>query len=60
MIAITGATGNLGKLAIKHLINKGINPQNIIGIVRNKNKAVELKELENLIQKKPTQLQQVV
>lgn len=42
MIFITGATGQLGKLTIQYLIEKGISPANIIGLARNDEKAKEL------------------
>jgi NAD(P)H dehydrogenase (quinone) len=45
MIAITGATGNLGNLVIEHLLNKGVDPKSIIAVVRNKNKAEKLTQL---------------
>jgi NAD(P)H dehydrogenase (quinone) len=44
-IAITGASGQLGGLAIRHLMNKGVAASNIIGIVRNPEKATALTEL---------------
>ncbi|QDK47039.1 NAD(P)-dependent oxidoreductase [Bdellovibrio sp. ZAP7] len=42
MIAITGATGHLGKLAVEALLNKGAKPQELVAIVRNKEKAKDL------------------
>ncbi|MEK2688332.1 SDR family oxidoreductase [Bdellovibrio sp. GT3] len=42
MIAVTGATGHLGKLAIDELLNKGNKANQIVGIVRNKGKAQDL------------------
>ncbi|MBO9668625.1 MAG: NAD(P)H-binding protein, partial [Bdellovibrio sp.] len=41
MIAVTGATGNLGKLVIAELLQRGVNPQNIVALVRNRGKAEE-------------------
>ncbi|UYL08547.1 SDR family oxidoreductase [Bdellovibrio sp. SKB1291214] len=42
MIAVTGATGNLGKLAIDALLKQGVKPQDIVAVIRNKNKAQDL------------------
>ncbi len=42
MIAITGATGHLGKLAVEALLSKGAKPQELVAIVRNKEKAKDL------------------
>lgn len=44
-IAVTGANGQLGTQTIHHLLKKGIAATNIIGIVRNKEKATALTEL---------------
>ncbi|TWR25900.1 SDR family oxidoreductase [Mucilaginibacter pallidiroseus] len=43
MILVTGATGNLGKATINSLLNKGVPPNDITVLVRDKNKASELK-----------------
>lgn len=43
MIAITGATGQLGSATINFLINKGVNPSEITALVRSKEKAQDLK-----------------
>lgn len=44
MIAVTGATGQLGQLVIKHLLNK-VEPQQIVALVRNIEKAASLTSL---------------
>ncbi|ANQ19333.1 SDR family oxidoreductase [Vibrio natriegens] len=44
MIAVTGATGQLGQLVIKHLLNK-VEPQQIVALVRNVEKAASLTSL---------------
>ncbi len=44
MIAITGATGQLGQLVIKHLL-EGTSASNIVALVRNVEKATSLKDL---------------
>ncbi|MGY0614466.1 SDR family oxidoreductase [Vibrio sp. FJH11] len=44
MIAVTGATGQLGQLVIKHLLNK-IEPQQLVALVRNIDKASSLTSL---------------
>ncbi|MEE3876677.1 SDR family oxidoreductase [Vibrio sp. YYF0003] len=44
MIAVTGATGQLGQLVIKHLLNK-VEPQQIVALVRNIEKAASLSSL---------------
>lgn len=44
MIAITGATGQLGQLVIRHLLNN-TTADNIVALVRNLEKAQPLKEL---------------
>jgi NAD(P)H dehydrogenase (quinone) len=43
MILVTGATGNLGKSIIEFLLNKGVSSTNIIALVRNEEKAADLK-----------------
>tara|TARA_B100001109_G_scaffold255615_1_gene259546 strand:- start:4576 stop:5445 length:870 start_codon:yes stop_codon:yes gene_type:complete len=43
MILVTGATGQYGSKAIEYLITKGVSPQNIAALVRDKNKAETLK-----------------
>jgi NAD(P)H dehydrogenase (quinone) len=43
MIAITGATGQLGKLTIKHLLTK-VDAKNIVAIARDMQKAKDLSE----------------
>ena len=43
MILVTGATGNFGAAAIEHLLNKGINPSDIGALVRDEQKASDLK-----------------
>jgi len=43
MIAVTGATGQLGQLVIKHLLNK-VDANQIVALVRNVDKAQSLKE----------------
>lgn len=45
MILITGATGHFGKAAIKSLLAKGTPADQIIALVRDENKATDLKEL---------------
>ncbi|QDK39334.1 SDR family oxidoreductase [Bdellovibrio sp. NC01] len=42
MIAVTGATGHLGKLVINDLLERGTNPKTIVALVRDKNKAQDL------------------
>lgn len=42
MILITGATGQFGSKAIEHLIRKEVNPTQIIGMVRDREKAKSL------------------
>ncbi|MEP0547585.1 MAG: SDR family oxidoreductase [Rhodothermales bacterium] len=42
MIAITGATGRLGRLVIDHLIRRGAEPSGIIAAVRSPEKAADL------------------
>ncbi|MCH7415056.1 SDR family oxidoreductase [Belliella sp. R4-6] len=43
MILITGATGQLGQLTIENLLRKGVNPNEITALVRDKSKAEDLK-----------------
>jgi NAD(P)H dehydrogenase (quinone) len=43
-ILITGATGHFGKIAIEFLLKKGISPNQISALVRDKNKAGSLEE----------------
>jgi NAD(P)H dehydrogenase (quinone) len=42
MIAITGATGHLGKLVIEHLLKRNVNPNTIVAVVRDATKAKDL------------------
>jgi NAD(P)H dehydrogenase (quinone) len=44
MIAITGATGHLGRLTIAALIESGVDARNIVAVVRSLDKAADLKE----------------
>lgn len=44
-IAVTGATGHFGQATIAQLIQNGIHPSKITGLVRNQTKALNLKEL---------------
>ncbi|MCA0937487.1 SDR family oxidoreductase [Vibrio alginolyticus] len=44
MIAVTGATGQLGQLVIKHLLDK-VEPQQIVALVRSLDKAASLTSL---------------
>ncbi|WMN88782.1 SDR family oxidoreductase [Vibrio parahaemolyticus] len=44
MIAVTGATGQLGQLVIKHLLNK-VEPKQIVALVRSLDKAAPLSSL---------------
>ncbi|NMM88423.1 NAD(P)-dependent oxidoreductase [Rhodococcus sp. SRB_17] len=41
-IAVTGATGNLGQLVVEALIRRGIPASDIVAVVRNPEKAVDL------------------
>lgn len=43
-ILITGATGNFGKATIAYLLEKGINPNDISALVRDEEKATDLKQ----------------
>jgi NAD(P)H dehydrogenase (quinone) len=45
MILVTGATGHFGRLTINHLLVKGADPKEITALVRNVEKANDLKEL---------------
>lgn len=44
MILVTGATGQFGASAIESLLKKGVNPSTIAALVRNPEKAIDLKE----------------
>lgn len=44
MIAITGATGNLGRLVVEHLLDGGVEPSNIVAAVRSPDKAADFVE----------------
>ena len=44
MILVTGATGQFGKSAIDFLLEKGISSTNIVALVRDEEKAVDLKD----------------
>lgn len=44
-IIVTGASGHLGSAAIRHLIDLGVQAGDIVGIVRDKEKAAALAEL---------------
>ncbi len=44
MIAITGATGHLGQLTIQALQDRGVQPQDIVAVVRTPEKAAALAE----------------
>lgn len=41
MLAVTGATGNLGRLVIEHLLDEGVEPSNIVAAVRSPKKAAD-------------------
>lgn len=43
MILVTGATGHFGKAAIQHLLKKGVAAKDIAALVRDENKAADLK-----------------
>lgn len=43
-IAVTGATGHLGDLIIKALLNRGVSTQDLVAVVRDETKAAPLKE----------------
>ncbi|PIB27170.1 SDR family oxidoreductase [Maribacter sp. 4G9] len=43
MILITGATGNYGKASIDSLLRKGVSSSNIVALVRDEEKAADLK-----------------
>ena len=51
MILVTGATGHLGKAVINFLLQKGIKADNIIALVRDEAKAVDLKEKGIILRK---------
>jgi NAD(P)H dehydrogenase (quinone) len=51
MILITGATGHFGKATIDHLLAKGVPANNIAALVRDENKAVDLKAKGVIIRK---------
>ncbi len=42
MIAVTGATGNLGRLVIEHLLDRGVSPSDVVAAVRSPEKASDL------------------
>jgi NAD(P)H dehydrogenase (quinone) len=42
--AITGSTGAFGSLAVKHLLDAGVNPADIVALARNEEKADGLKK----------------
>jgi NAD(P)H dehydrogenase (quinone) len=42
---ILGATGHLGGLTVKHLLNQGVNAKDIVAVVRDTNKASDLEKL---------------
>ncbi|SFN38201.1 SDR family oxidoreductase [Mycetocola miduiensis] len=44
-IVVTGATGSLGRLIIDHLLSRGTQPQQIVGVGRNTAKLAELDAL---------------
>lgn len=41
-IVVTGATGQLGRLVLQHLLRMGVEAQNIAAVVRNEDKAFDL------------------
>lgn len=43
VIAVTGATGNLGGLVINHLLDRGVNPSKIIPLVRSEDKGEQFR-----------------
>ena len=45
MIVVTGATGHFGKAAIQYLLKKGVAAKDIRALVRDENKAADLKDL---------------
>jgi NAD(P)H dehydrogenase (quinone) len=51
MILITGATGHFGKATIDHLLAKGVPANTIAALVRDENKAAELKAKGVIIRK---------
>lgn len=42
MIAVTGATGHLGRLAVENLLERGVEPARIVALVRSPEKASDL------------------
>lgn len=42
MVAVTGATGNLGRLVIEHLLDREVSPSDIVAAVRSPEKAADL------------------
>ncbi|MEP7214294.1 MAG: SDR family oxidoreductase [Acidobacteriota bacterium] len=44
-IAVTGATGHLGRLIIEKLIDRGVRPDNIVAFARDLDRAADLAEL---------------
>jgi NAD(P)H dehydrogenase (quinone) len=42
MIAVTGASGNLGRLVVEHVLGAGTAPREIVALVRNREKAQDL------------------
>ena len=42
MIAVTGATGQLGRLVVKNLLERGVEPARIVALVRSPEKAQDL------------------
>lgn len=44
MIAITGATGNLGRLVVNDLLDREVSPSEVVAAVRSPEKASDLAE----------------
>jgi NAD(P)H dehydrogenase (quinone) len=44
MILVTGANGHLGRAIVNSLLSKGVDPHEIIGLVREEAKTLDLKE----------------
>lgn len=44
MIAVTGATGNLGRLVVDDLLDRGVAPSDVVAAVRSPEKAADLAE----------------
>jgi NAD(P)H dehydrogenase (quinone) len=42
MLAVTGATGHLGRLVVEHLLDRGVAPAEIVAAVRSPEKAADL------------------